>query len=426
MNASTAWYIITIAILVNNSVSMLLSFPGRFRLRYSIFAIILFTTGFYTILRLIHSPVQSFGGVRGLVFFLLFVWLLKGGIFQKLFAFFLPYLLTMWLYSFIEVLLVIFLERGTSLFYTILVSITLIVYAAYLAILIRFGRRLFRHLFELGHPTEWAVYSLGALFSFFLLMFCRNTDIIPVLYILILLFIFWSFGVLCYAIIKTHEKSKKTYEAEFAQGVISTGRGHYQKLNEMYDTLSILRHDYKYHLNTISELVNNNDIDGIKKYLSGVRVQIPDNDLQYYCKNAVLNALLGSYAERCAKSHIEYDVQLAMPETLSITNYDMCIILGNLLENAVEACNKLEQSSETQSPAKIGLLIKTQGKHLAVMVKNNFNGIIAEDNGLPISVKKYGGFGLRSIAAVASRYDGNIFTEWNADTFTAYVMLRNN
>ena len=200
----------------------------------------------------------------------------------------------------------------------------------------------------------------------------------------------------------------------------------------MYDSLSILRHDYKYHLNTIGELVNNGDIAGIKRYLSSVQAQLPDNDLGYYCKNSVINALIGSYAERCAKENIGLDVQIALPKTLLITNYDMCIILGNLLENAVEACRKLElfDSENHRNAGKISLAVKTQGAHLAVMVENSFSGEAATEDDkshtdrIPLSTKKNGGFGLRSVRAVAARYDGHIHTEWNSDTFTAYVLLK--
>ena len=147
-------------------------------------------------------------------------------------------------------------------------------------------------------------------------------------------------------------------------------------------------------------------------------MRLPENDLRYYCNNSVLNALLSNYAERCAGEHIRYDVQLAMPEALSIPDYDMCIILGNLLENAFDATSKKERGR------KVELSIKTQGVHLAVMVRNSYNGVVTEENGFPVSAKKDGGFGLRSIQSVSARYDGHLLTEWDSDMFTAYVLLK--
>ena len=432
MNAAAAWYVITIFIIVINCTSMFLSFPSRYRLRYSVAMVILFAAAFYAVTHATKTPSASFGGVRGLVFLFLFSWILVGGFFQKLFAFFLPHLLLMWLFALIEAVLKLVMEHGTGAYYTALTTITLTAYAGYMVFLLKYGRRLLRHFFEMGRPVEWAVYSLGALFSFFLMMLLRFTDIGPVPYILLLLFILWSFSVLCYASINAHEKYQKSYEADFSQSVISAGHDHYQKMNDLYKALSVMRHDYKYHLNTIGELLNNGDTAEIKRYLSDAQARLPNGDLRNYCKNSVLNALLGSYAERCEKEDIGFTVQLSMPETPAITNYDMCIVLGNLLENAVEACIKLRQDakieipghSNTEHTGKIELAAKTQGAYLAIMVKNDFTGTITQTNGQPISTKKSGGLGLRSVRAVAARYDGHMLTEWDTDTFTAYVMLR--
>jgi sensor histidine kinase regulating citrate/malate metabolism len=191
-------------------------------------------------------------------------------------------------------------------------------------------------------------------------------------------------------------------------------------MNEMYDTLSILHNDYKYHLSTISELMNKMEIDEIKKYLSDAQAQLPDTDIPHYCNNSIVNALLASYAKRCLKENIEFDIQLTLPDPLPITNYDICIILGNLLENAMEACEKLDQNR------KISLVVKIQGMYLAVMVSNNYSGIITAENNQPISTKKNGGFGLRSVRTVTARYEGHTLFEWDAHTFTAYMMLKMN
>ena len=96
----------------------------------------------------------------------------------------------------------------------------------------------------------------------------------------------------------------------------------------------------------------------------------------------------------------------------------MCIVLGNLLENAVEATTKLNNDRG------IGLKINTQNDHLAVIVKNSFKEPITGNGDFPVSSKKNGGLGLRSVQAVATRYGGDLMTEWEGRTFTAYVLLK--
>ncbi|MCL1910951.1 MAG: GHKL domain-containing protein [Leptospirales bacterium] len=357
-----------------------------------------------------------------LVYVPVFTLLLKGYFFQKLFAFFFSQVFVTTILSFAKSLARFFMPYGEFWFWLAMLVITLLILTVYIVAVIKFGRRLFDELFIYGSSKEWGLYALNAGICFAAVeavyVFLNES---PATGILVIFFVLWNIIILCYAIINTHQKTKQKYEADFALGIISAGHGHYQKMNEMYDTLRILRHDHKYHLNAIIELASAGNIAEIKRYLLDLQTNLPDDGLRYYCKNSVINALLESYAERCADKNIAYDVRLAMPETLSVPNYDMCIILGNLLENAMKACRKLEPPAS--SNAKIELQVKTQGTHLAVMVKNTFNGIVNEENGQPVSKKKDGGLGLRSVRTVAARYDGHTLFEWDNDTFTVYVML---
>jgi len=233
-----------------------------------------------------------------------------------------------------------------------------------------------------------------------------------------LLFILWGFAVLCFTIINTHEKSKTIREAEFAANVISSGRDYYQKIDEMQDKLRIMRHDFKYHLTAISELTEAGDNKEIDRYLVDLQAQLSENEIQNYCSNSIINALLSRYAERCAKSGVKYDIVTSLPQTLTIPNYDLCIVLGNLLENALEACEKLAEGKY------IELRLKPLENQLALMVRNCFDGELTTDGEKVVSTKKEGGLGLKSVEAVVARYDGELITEWDENTFTAYITIR--
>jgi sensor histidine kinase regulating citrate/malate metabolism len=179
-----------------------------------------------------------------------------------------------------------------------------------------------------------------------------------------------------------------------------------------------MRHDNKYHFDTIRELLHSGDIAATEKYLNEIKTHFSDKPIPFYCTNYVINALLASYSERCAKLNVKFSIRIAMPDKVYVPNYEMCIIIGNLLENAVHACEKIKNNR------KIEFEIKTQGSHVAVMVKNNFNGIIAAHDGFPVSKKENGGLGLRSVQVVAARYNGKLMTEWDNEFFTAYVLLK--
>jgi sensor histidine kinase regulating citrate/malate metabolism len=215
--------------------------------------------------------------------------------------------------------------------------------------------------------------------------------------------------------------SKYQYEAEFANSVVSDGQKYHQKMKELYETLNILRHDYKYHIKTIGELINSGDSKAVKQYLTDIEEEIPQNELKQYCSNLVINALLSSYAERCAHNNINYNVKLNLPETLAISNYELSIILGNLLENAIEASQKLDRGAE------IELEVRTEYSQIYITVKNIFDGIVNLLKGKLSTTKKgkENGFGLRSVETVAARYDGSVRTFWEGDLFTVDVRIRN-
>jgi len=194
-------------------------------------------------------------------------------------------------------------------------------------------------------------------------------------------------------------------EAKFARCILSAEQAQYQKIAEMYETLSTLRHDFKYYIKKMDELLQTGDIEKTKQYLTEIKKQIPESGLHYYCTDHAINALLTSYAKNCKELNIEYNVKITLPNSLSVPRYDICIILCNLLENALEACKKIENGRE------IDLAIKTDGQRMAIRVKNSFDGVVSENANL------------QSVRAVAERYGGHISVEQTDSVFTIYVMV---
>jgi predicted SpoU family rRNA methylase len=212
--------------------------------------------------------------------------------------------------------------------------------------------------------------------------------------------------------------SKERYEAKLARDSLEAGREYYQKMDEMYNKLRILRHDYKYHLNATRKMLQSGDMAGADEYLTGIEQKMSGYELQHFCSNHVINALVADYAERCKEMDIQFEVSLHIPQLLTIPDYDLCIILGNLLENALNASEKL-------SPGRsIRLESQSTSKQLWFMVKNSFDGEIAKRNGMPVSKKANGGMGIRSVKEVIDGYGGDFLLKWDRNTFTAYVAVK--
>lgn len=359
--------------------------------------------------------------IFGFAYLPLILLLYEGMLSQKAFAFFMQSILTIIQNLFAEKFISSFFPIGSDKFYLYFLVLTLTIYTLYIILMWHFGRQILKKIFSYGNSSEWLLYSISAMLSYFVILIIQNNTVSEntYFYYLVLIYILWSVSILCFAIINSNEKSKQKYEAEFAQSIISSGHEHYKKMNEMFEALHITRHDYQYHLNVIHELVHNNDMDQIDAYLSDMQLQLHEQEPLFFCDNSILNALIASYARRCSQSNIEFTVKLALPDNLSISNYDLCIIIGNLLENAVEASLKLTQECHIQ------LEIKQQGNQLAIMSKNNFNGFVNIDHEQQqiLSTKTNGGLGVKSIQAVVSRQGGDTYIDWDETTFTAYVLI---
>jgi len=310
----------------------------------------------------------------------------------------------------------IFTQAESSEFWLAVFNLTMLMYTVYTLFILLFARSLFAKIFISSGKKIWLLFSFMAAFTYAAMVVVISVSD-GVQRISLLVFAFCTFCALCYAIINTHEKTKRRVEAEFANSIISSGRGHYEKMNDQQNSLRIMRHDVKYHISAAREMLRSGKGDEVDGYLSEVESLVTENELPVFCKNTVINALLSGYAERCRKSGISCGFEAALPEPMSVPNYEMCVVLGNLLENAVEAALKLDSGRYIE--------LKANYKHqqFAVTVKNSFDGTVLSDDGQPVSGKKDGGFGLRSVQAVVERYGGKLITEWDGNTFTAYVII---
>jgi hypothetical protein len=305
-------------------------------------------------------------------------------------------------------------------------TITALILAVYVTVIINNGRRLYTQLFASNRTGVWALYSLYpivALYTDNKLFYPqgigspvnRNID---TAHIMLSLFVFAGLVILCSAIIITQSKVKADTELQFSRRLNDISAGHQQRINEMYDKLRILRHDFKYHLSAARNMLRSGETQKADEYLNGVEEQLAGTEVPKYCGDAVLNALIDSYAERCRLMQIEFSVKIAIPESVDISSHDMCIIIGNLLENAVEACSRLKNGRSIK--------LQTQNKppRLLIMVQNSFDGTVQRKGMTIVSAKADGGYGLRSVREVLASCGGDLYTEWNENAFSAFVAIR--
>ncbi|MGM9952994.1 MAG: GHKL domain-containing protein [Intestinibaculum porci] len=183
------------------------------------------------------------------------------------------------------------------------------------------------------------------------------------------------------------------------------------------------RHDLRHHLVALAQMVDQKNFLGIKKYVEDMKASMPMNNAVTYCDNQIINALLSYYVEKGRKSHIEMDILTQIPaHNPHISDNNLSVIVGNMIENAIEACNKQESGEK-----KIILRAKVQGNMLIFTMDNTFNGEVRKRDGHFVSSKVADGsrigIGLSSVESIAHKYHGEAEFHGEGHIFKSSVYL---
>ena len=231
------------------------------------------------------------------------------------------------------------------------------------------------------------------------------------------------------------------------------------------------RHDFRHHRMVLKELADRNDLHGIRTYLAEYNAEHVDTPSKTYSNNPTVNAVVAYYAGHAEAAGIRFTARVQLPEHLLIPDPIFCVLLGNLLENAVDACKtELSQSASSgaasadanaggpvtgaeaaeaeadsstaagtaidpragvtasadiRSDQAIRVIVKQNGDAcLSIAVDNTCSRKPIWDDGELVSTKHVGhGVGTVSIRYIAQRYDGDARFEWRDGIFYASVML---
>lgn len=196
-------------------------------------------------------------------------------------------------------------------------------------------------------------------------------------------------------------------------------RNHYVKLNAKIQETRTIRHDLRQHMRILNTLVDEENIMGLKEYFQSYNATVSFDAPLTYCQNYAIDAILQYYNELCKQNHIEYTVSFLFPTEFPIPDTDFCIILGNLIENALEACQR-----QTSSPAFINLSSEIKGNSLLICIQNSFDGLLLKHENRFISSKRNElGIGTYSVTSLVERYGGMISFETENNVFCVSIIL---
>ncbi|MDD3339661.1 MAG: GHKL domain-containing protein [Lachnospiraceae bacterium] len=237
----------------------------------------------------------------------------------------------------------------------------------------------------------------------FLLLYFLDKLYFPdflIIFRILQLFLFLLLLTFCIKIISVflHQRQLEEY--------MDVQREYYNSLLEEYRQVRMFRHDIKNHMITLDILLKNQDISHAKEYLQELLDGASSNDVSFHTSSAALNATLHSKNTLASSKGISCDFHLDVKERLLISDFDLCTIVGNILDNAIAASADLHMTDP------IYLKMFTKNSNLIFHLKNHYvpETIRLSAKGKLLTSKdtQLHGLGLQCVEHSLKKYNGLI------------------
>lgn len=193
-------------------------------------------------------------------------------------------------------------------------------------------------------------------------------------------------------------------------------RKYYEEVESMYAKMRGWKHDYRHHIQAMKVHAANGEYGEINKYLDQLDDDLTNVETVIRTGNRMTDAILNSKLSIAAEKQIQVKAEAKIPVSLSVTELDLCIIIGNLLDNAIEACMELPQDQRL-----IRIYMEIKGNFLYLSVLNTT--AVKKKHNFQTSKGGGHGFGLLRVDEIVKKYGGYIKRASEDEAFSTEVLL---
>ena len=208
-------------------------------------------------------------------------------------------------------------------------------------------------------------------------------------------------------------RRKTEEELQFARQLIGKQREHYNQTLDYIEQVRIIKHDFRHHIHALQNMEKEEQ----DRYLKNLKEELDRTAQMVFCQNQAVNGLLQEYAARARQEDITFEARADLSAHVPVDDLTLCIVIGNLLENAFEACRRISGARFIRVQA------RWMDDHLMMMVENSYNGQITQRGGKILSSKKDGGLGMLSIRRILNHPGDEFDVDYDGTTFTAMVKI---
>lgn len=208
---------------------------------------------------------------------------------------------------------------------------------------------------------------------------------------------------------KLSESLRRDKEAALLEQQARSLMQYVEEARLRYEKTKSFRHDIRNHVTVVKELLQDTKIEAALQYVDGMENLTSDLSFPVSTNHPVLDILLGNKLGIAEENRIEVQCSLAVPYPCGISDIDFCIILGNALDNAVAACNKIDSGKQKY----IHITGKVQGDFLLMEIENSYSGRRMIRSGT----------GLNNIRAAVEKYHGAMEIRTEGEKFVLSTLM---
>lgn len=195
---------------------------------------------------------------------------------------------------------------------------------------------------------------------------------------------------------------------------------HYEEVENMYRQVRGWRHDYKNHIQVMKNHLEAGEYDLLSDYLKTLNADLIEIDAILKTGNVMADAILNSKLTLAKNKGIETSATAKLPAGLTVSQTDFCVIISNLMDNAIESVMQIDDANKRFIRVYVGIF---KGQ-LYISVSNSVGGKLKKSSETYYTTKGEGhGFGLKRIDRIAAKYGGYVNRQDEGDVFATEVLL---
>ena len=239
--------------------------------------------------------------------------------------------------------------------------------------------------------------------------------------LLLIVIIILSYVIIFIAMWSVNRNVELEYKFKAIDTQIELQKKNYKNLNESIEKYNVFEHDIRHHNLVIKSMINSKNYIVASEYLDKFTESGMQANISILCKNFTMDSILKYYMSIALNNNIDFKVNLNIPEDINIDNLDLTVVIGNCVENAIEACKKLSNDSKKY----INIKAEIRELQLVVKIENSFNGqVLKEGNFIKTSKAVEGhGIGLSNVRKITEKYNGYFNVEYNENKFEVHIII---